>query len=162
MSELGEFYFPIKREQLLEISTDNRFVLNEELVADEETEATLQGRLDDLDMSFQNDVNSIYSQETFSHVYRLMISFGKCSQKLRLKILDLFAKYFGKFTSHFERFFENGIEFIQNNSKKWRNIFKLFIFTMEWLTENILLSYKNRAKEIKKGRRRPKGAAQGK
>ena len=34
MSNLGEFYFPIKREQLLEISTDNRFVLNEDLVAD--------------------------------------------------------------------------------------------------------------------------------
>ena len=77
MSDLGEFYFPIKREQLLEISTDNRFVLNEELVADEETEATLAGRLDDLEMALQNDINSIYSQDTFSHVYRLMISFSK-------------------------------------------------------------------------------------
>ena len=161
MSDLGEFYFPIKREQLLEISTDNRFVLNEELVADEETEATLAGRLDDLEMSFQNDVNSIYSQETFSHVYRLMTSFTKCSQKLKLKILDLFSKYFNTFTSNFEKFFDNGIEYLQNNSKKWRNTYKIYIFSMDWLTENILGFYKNKAKEIKKGRRRQKRLAPG-
>ena len=161
MSDLGEFYFPIKREQLLEISTDNRFVLNEDLVADEETEATLQGRLDDLEMSFQSDVNSIYSQDTFSHVYRLMTSFPKCSQKLKIKIVDIFSKYFTKFTTNFEKFFDNGIDFQQNNSKKWRNIFKIFLFSIEWLTENILLFYKNRAKEIKKGRRRQKGLAPG-
>ena len=161
MSDLGEFYFPIKREQLLEISTDNRFVLNEELVADEETEATLAGRLDDLEMALQNDINSIYSQDTFSHVYRLMISFSKCSQKLKLKILDIFVKYFTKFTSHFEKFFENGIEFIQNHSKHWRNTFKIYIFTIDWLSENILLFYKNKEKEIKKGRRRQKGLAPG-
>ena len=130
MSDLGEFYFPIKREQLLEISSDNRFVLNEDLVADEETEATLTGRLDDLDMSFQSDVNSIYSQDTFSHVYRLMSSFPKCSQKLKIKILDLFSKYFTKFTSNFEKFFDNGLDFQQNNSKKWRNIFKIFLFSL--------------------------------
>ena len=157
MSDLGEFYFPIKREQLLEISTDNRFVLNEELVADEETEATLSGRLDDLEMSFQNDINSIYSQDTFSHVYRLMISFSKCSQKLKLKILDIFSKYFSKFTSSFEKFFDNGIEYQQNNSKQWRNTYKIYIFSMDWLTENVLVFYKNKAKEIKKGRRRQKG-----
>ena len=159
MSDLGEFYFPIKREQLLELSSDNRFVLNEELVTDEETEATLSGRFDELEMSFQNDVNSIYGQETFSHVYRLMTSFAKCSQKLKIKILELFSKYFIKFTSNFEKFFDNGIDFQQNNSKKWRNIFKIFIFSIEWLTENIVLYYKNMAKEIKKGRRRQKGLA---
>ena len=161
MSDLGEFYFPIKREQLLEISSDNRFVLNEDLVADEETEATLTGRLDDLEMSFQSDVNSIYGQDTFSHVYRLMSSFPKCSQKLKIKILDLFSKYFTKFTSNFEKFFDNGLDFQQNNSKKWRNIFKIFLFSIEWLTENIVLFYKNKAKEIKKGRRRQKGLAPG-
>ena len=159
MSNLGEFYFPIKREQLLEISTDNRFVLNEDLVADEETEATLTGRLDDLEMSLQSDVNSIYSQDTFSHVYRLMISFSKCSQKLKLKILEIFSKFFVKFTSNFEKFFENGIDYQQNNSKEWRNIFKMYIFSIEWLTENILQFFKNKAKEIKKGRRRQKGLA---
>ena len=68
MSDLGEFYFPIKREQLLEISTDNRFVLSEDLVADEETEMSLGGRLDELEMAFSNEVTSIYSQDTFSHV----------------------------------------------------------------------------------------------
>ena len=162
MSDLGEFYFPIKREQLLEISTDNRFVLSEDLVADEETEATLAGRFDELEMSLQNDVTSIYGQDTFSHIYRLMTSFIKCSQKLKIKFLDLLSKYFTKFTSHFEKFFENGIDFQQNNSKKWRNVFKLYLFTIDWLTENILLFYKNRSKEIKKGRRRQKGLAQDK
>ena len=159
MSDLGEFYFPIKREQLLEISTDNRFVLNEELVADEETEATLTGRFDDLEMNFQSDVNCIYSQDTFAHVYRLMISFQKCSQKLKLKIIDLFSKYFTKFTANFEKFFDNGLDFQQNNSRKWRNIFKMYIFSIEWLTENIVVFFKNRTKEIKKGRRRQKGMA---
>ena len=108
-------------------------------------------------MSFQNDINSIYSQDTFSHVYRLMISFSKCSQKLKLKILDIFSKYFSKFTSSFEKFFDNGIEYQQNNSKQWRNTYKIYIFSMDWLTENVLVFYKNKAKEIKKGRRRQKG-----
>ena len=159
MSDLGEFYFPIKREQLLEISTDNRFVLNEELVADEETEATLSGRLDELEIALENDINSLYSQDTFSHLYRLMTSFSKCSQKLKIKILDILSKYFNKFTTNFEKFFENGIDYQQNNSKKWRNIYKIYLFSVDWLTENILNFYKNRAKEIKKGRRRQKGLA---
>ena len=159
MSDLGEFYFPIKREQLLEVSSDNRFVLNEDLVADEETEATLGTRFDDLEMNFQSDVNSIYSQDTFAHVYRLMISFSKCSTKLKLKILDLFTKYFTKFTANFEKFFENGLDFQQNNSRKWRNIFKMYIFSIEWLTENLVMFFKNRTKEIKKVRRRQKGMA---
>jgi len=84
MSDLGEFYFPIKREQLLEQSTDNRFVLNEDLVSDEETEMSLTGRLEELEMAFQSEVTSIYSQDTFSHVFRLMISFAKCSPKLKI------------------------------------------------------------------------------
>ena len=162
MSDLGEFYFPIKREQLLEISTDNRFVLNEELVADEETEATLSGRLDELEMSLENDVNSLYDQDTFAHLYRLMTSFSKCSQKLKIKILDILSKYFSKFTTNFEKFFENGIDYQQNNSKKWRNVYKIYLFSVDWLTENILHYYKNRAKEIKRGRRRQKGLAPGK
>ena len=160
MSDLGEFYFPIKREQLLEISTDNRFVLSEDLVADEETEMSLGGRLDELEMAFSSEVTSIYSQDTFSHVYRLMISFSKCSPKLKMKILEILSKYFSKFTKEFEKFFDNGLDFQQNNSKKWRNVFKIFIFSIEWLTENILLFFKNKAKDIKKGRRRQKGAAQ--
>ena len=159
MSDLGEFYFPIKREQLLEISTDNRFVLNEELVTDEETEATLSGRLDELEISLENDVNSLYDQDAFAHLYRLMTSFPKCSQKLKIKILDILSKYFSKFTTNFEKFFENGIDYQQNNSKKWRNAFKIYLFSVDWLTENILHYYKNRAKEIKKGRRRQKGLA---
>ena len=162
MSDLGEFYFPIKREQLLEISTDNRFVLNEELVADEETEATLSGRLDELEISLENDVNSLYDQDTFAHLYRLMTSFSKCSQKLKIKILDILSKYFSKFTTNFEKFFENGIDYQQNNSKKWRNVYKIYLFSVDWLTENILHYYKNRAKEIKRGRRRQKGLAPGK
>ena len=160
MSDLGEFYFPIKREQLLEISTDNRFILSEDLVADEETEMSLTGRLDELEMAFQSEVTSIYSQDTFSHVFRLMSSFAKCSSKLKMKILEILSKYFSKFASHFEKFFDNGLDFQQNNSKKWRNVFKIFVFSIEWLTENILIFYKNRAKEIKKGRRRQKGAVQ--
>ena len=160
MSDLGEFYFPIKREQLLEISTDNRFILSEDLVADEETEMSLTGRLDELEMAFQSEVTSIYSQDTFSHVFRLMSSFAKCSSKLKMKILEILSKYFSKFASHFEKFFDNGLDFQQNNSKKWRNVFKIFVFSIEWLTENILIYYKNRAKEIKKGRRRQKGAVQ--
>ncbi len=160
MSDLGEFYFPIKREQLLEISTDNRFILSEDLVADEETEMSLTGRLDELEMAFQSEVTSIYSQDTFSHVFRLMSSFAKCSSKLKMKILEILSKYFSKFASHFEKFFDNGLDFQQNNSKKWRNVFKIFVFSIEWLTENILSFYKNRAKEIKKGRRRQKGAVQ--
>ena len=161
MSELGEFYFPIKREQLLEISTDNRFVLNQDLVSDEETEATLEGRLDDLEVALQNDINSIYGQEAFSHAFRLMTSFTKCSQKLKLKILDIFSKYFRKFVIEFEKFFENGIDFVQNHSSNWRNTFKIYIFSIDWLSENVLLFYKNREKEIKKGRRRQKGLAPG-
>ena len=159
MSDLGEFYFPIKREQLLEISTDNRFVLNEELVTDEETESTLSGRLDELEISLENDVNSLYDQDAFAHLYRLMTSFPKCSQKLKIKILDTLSKYFSKFTTNFEKFFENGIDYQQNNSKKWRNAYKIYLFSVDWLTENILHYYKNRAKEIKKGRRRQKGLA---
>ena len=159
MSDLGEFYFPIKREQLLEQSTDNRFVLNEDLVSDEETEMSLTGRLEELEMAFQSEVTSIYSQDTFSHVFRLMISFAKCSPKLKMKILEILSKYFSKFTKEFEKFFDNGLDFQQNNSKKWRNVFKIFIFSIEWLTENILLFFKNKAKEIKKGRRRQKGQA---
>ena len=159
MSDLGEFYFPIKREQLLEISTDNRFVLNEDLVADEETEMSLGGRLDELEMAFSSEVTSIYSQDTFSHVFRLMASFSKCSPKLKMKILEILSKYFSKFTKEFEKFFDNGLDFQQNNSKKWRNVFKIFVFSIEWLTENILAFYKNKAKEIKKGRRRQKGQA---
>ena len=159
MSDLGEFYFPIKREQLLEISTDNRFVLNEDLVSDEETEMSLTGRLEELEMAFQSEVASIYSQDAFSHVYRLMISFSKCSPKLKMKILEILSKYFSKFTKEFEKFFDNGLDFQQNNSKKWRNVFKIFIFSVEWLTENILLFFKNKAKDIKKGRRRQKGQA---
>ena len=159
MSDLGEFYFPIKREQLLEISTDNRFVLNEELVADEETEATLSGRLDELEISLENDLNSLYEQDTFAHLYRLMTSFSKCSQKLKIKVLDILSKYFSKFTTNFEKFFENGIDYQQNNSKKWRNVYKIYLFSVDWCTENILHYYKNRAKEIKKGRRRQKGLA---
>ena len=131
MSDLGEFYFPIKREQLLEISTDNRFVLNEELVADEETEATLSGRLDELEISLENDVNSLYDQDTFAHLYRLMTSFSKCSQKLKIKILDILSKYFSKFTTNFEKFFENGIDYQQNNSKKWRNVYKIYLFSVD-------------------------------
>ena len=159
MSDLGEFYFPIKREQLLEQSTDNRFVLNEDLVSDEETEMSLTGRLEELEMAFQSEVASIYSQDTFSHIFRLMISFAKCSPKLKMKILEILSKYFSKFTKEFEKFFDNGLDFQQNNSKKWRNVFKIFIFSIEWLTENILLFFKNKAKEIKKGRRRQKGQA---
>jgi len=159
MSDLGEFYFPIKREQLLEISTDNRFVLNEELVTDEETESTLSGRLDELEISLENDVNSLYDQDAFAHLYRLMTSFPKCSQKLKIKILDTLSKYFSKFTTNFEKFFENGIDYQQNNSKKWRNAYKIYLFSVDWLTENILHYYKKREKKIKKGRRRQKGLA---
>ena len=159
MSDLGEFYFPIKREQLLEISTDNRFVLNEDLVSDEETEMSLGGRLEELEMALTSEVTSIYSQDTFSHVFRLMASFAKCSAKLKMKILDYLSKYFSKFTKEFEKFFDNGLDFQQNNSKKWRNVFKIYIFSIEWLTENILLFFKNKAKDIKKGRRRQKGQA---
>jgi len=159
LSDLGEFYFPIKREQLLEPANDSRFCLNQDLVADEETEATLCGRLDDLESYLRNDVTSLYNEDTFSHVYRLMSSFSKCSQKLRTKILDILSKYFTKFTVNLEKFFDNGIDFQQNNSKKWRNNFKMYLFSIDWLTENILAIYKNRAKEIKKGRRRQKGGA---
>ena len=88
-----------------------------------------------------------------------MISFSKCSQKLQLKIVDLFSKYFSKFTKNFEKFFDSGIDFQQNNAKKWRNLFKIYIFSMEWLTENVINFYKNKTKEIKKGRRRQKGVA---
>ena len=127
MSDLGEFYFPIKREQLLEISTDNRFVLSEDLVADEETEMSLGGRLDELEMAFSSEVTSIYSQDTFSHVYRLMISFSKCSPKLKMKILEILSKYFSKFTKEFEKFFDNGLDFQQNNSKNGE-MFSRFLY----------------------------------
>ena len=62
--------------------------INEELVAYEQTEATLAGRYDELELSLKNDVNAIYNEETFSHIYRLMMSYNKCSQKIKLKILD--------------------------------------------------------------------------
>ena len=159
MSELGEFYFPIKREQLLESSTDNRFVLTENLVADEETDATLTGRLDDLESSLETDTNLIYNPENFAHVYRLMNSFSKCNKKLKLKILDVFVKYFKKFEAGFENYFEQNLDYQQNYAKDWRNVFKLYIFSIDWLTENILTYHKTKAKEIKKGRRRKKGEA---
>ena len=157
LSDLGEFYFPIKREQLLEPANDSRFCLNQDLVADEETEAILSGRLEDLESYLKSDVTSLYNEDTFTHVYRLMSSFSKCSEKLRYKMLDIFTKYFTKFTLNFEKFFENGIDFQQNNSKKWRNNFKMYLFSIDWLTENILAVYKNRDKKKKKGRRRQKG-----
>jgi hypothetical protein len=57
-------------------------VLNEELVEDEETDITLRGRLDELEISLENDINSLYDQNTFTHLHRSMTSFSKCSQKL--------------------------------------------------------------------------------
>jgi len=79
-----------------------------------------------------------------------MMSYNRCPQKIKLKILDLFTKYFIRFSGNFEKFFEKCIDFMQNNSKKWRNSFKMYIFSIEWLIENILLLIKNRTKEIKK------------
>ena len=53
-----------------------------------------------------------------------------------MRILEILSKYFSKFTKEFEKFFDNGLDFQQNNSKKWRNVFKIFVFSIEWLTEN--------------------------
>ena len=60
-----------------------------------------------------------------------------------------------------EKFFDNGIDYLINNSKNWRNTYKIYIFSIDWLIENILTFYKNKAKEIKKGRRRQKGLPAG-
>ena len=55
-----------------------------------------------------------------------------------------------------EEYFEKPSDEQQLYQNTWRNAFKIYIYTIDWVVENILNSLKGQAKEIKKGRRKIK------
>ena len=153
----GEFYFPLKREQLLDESTDDRFVLDNDIIIDEETDDTLKNYLEDLSSQLEKNINELYDPKIYSLAYRLLSCYNKSSQNLKKKIMDFFTKYFKKFSKEFEEYFERPSDEQQLYQNTWRNAFKIYIYTIDWVVENILNSLKGQAKEIKKGRRKIKG-----
>ena len=153
----GEFYFPLKREQLLDESTDDRFVLDNDIIIDEETDDSIQNYLEDLSTQLERNINELYEPKNYSYVYRILSCYNKSSQNLKKKIMDFFTKYFKKFSKEFEEYFERPSDEQQLYQNTWRNTFKIYIYTIDWVVENILNSLKGQVKEIKKGRRKIKG-----
>ena len=153
----GEFYFPLKREQLLDESTDDRFVLDNDIIIDEETDYSLKNYLEDLSSELERNIDSLYNTKVYSIAYRILYNYNKSSQNIQKKIIENFAKCFKKFSKDFEEYFEKTTEQQQLYQNNWRNSFKIYIFTMDWVVENIINSLKGQVKEIKKGRRKPKG-----
>ena len=89
----GEFYFPLKREQLLDESTDDRFVLDNDIIIDEETDDSIQNYLEDLSTQLERNINELYEPKNYSYVYRILSCYNKSSQNLKKKIMDFFSKY---------------------------------------------------------------------
>ena len=81
----GEFYFPLKREQLLDESTDDRFVLDNDIIIDEETDDTLKNYLEDLSSQLEKNINELYDPKIYSFAYRLLSCYNKSSQNLKKK-----------------------------------------------------------------------------
>ena len=154
----GEFYFPLKREQLLDESTDDRFVLDNTIIIDEETDDSLKNYLDDLSSELDRNIDSLYNSKVYLNVYRILYNYNRSSQNLKKKIIESFSRFFKKFSKEFEEFFEKSTEQQQLYQNTWRNSFKVYIFTMDWVVENIINSLKGQVKEIKKGRRKVKGS----
>ena len=82
----GEFYFPLKREQLLDESTDDRFVLDNTIIIDEETDDSLKNYLDDLSSELDRNIDSLYNSKVYLNVYRILYNYNRSSPNLKKKI----------------------------------------------------------------------------
>ena len=152
----GEFYFPLKREQLLEVSTDSRFVLNNEMILDDVSEESLLNDLKYVIDEIKNDFTLIYNKENFGTIYKILNLYLKNSRNYKINVITNLSKIFDNFSRNFENFFDKKIEYISSHSDRYRNVFKLYIFMIDWLVENILNDFKNQTKEIKNIRRKIK------
>lgn len=152
----GEFYFPLKREQLLEVSTDSRFVLNNEMILDDVSEESLLNDLKFVIDDIKNDFTLIYNKENFGTIYKILNLYLKNSRNYKINVLTNLSKIFDNFSRNFENFFDKKIEYISSHSDRYRNVLKLYIFMIDWLVENILNDFKNQTKEIRNIRRKIK------
>ena len=153
-----EFYFPLKREQLLEKPSDDRFFIEDRLFLEEgdEAEDSVESLLSDLSEELNHDILSINNQKIFSSIYTLFSSFSAIPQGLQSKITDAFVKHLRAFAKKLDEHYEESNNQQQGNTAIWRNCLKMYIFCTEWLVELILFGLKSQQKEIKKGRRKIK------
>ena len=89
-----EFYFPLKREQLLEKPSDDRFYLEDRLFLEEDGSAddTIHSLLSDISSELNKNVLSLYESKIFSSYFTLLSSYSKLDASLRAKISENFTK----------------------------------------------------------------------
>ncbi len=158
-----EFYFPLKREQLLEKPSDDRFYLEDRLFLEEDGSAddTIHSLLSDISSELNKNVLSLYESKIFSSYFTLLSSYSKLDASLRAKISENFTKNLKHFAKKLEEHSDDSAINQSGNVNIWRNNLKMYIFFTEWLCEEILNGLKFQQKEIKKGRRKIKQGVSG-
>ncbi|MCQ2817641.1 MAG: hypothetical protein MJ252_10285 [archaeon] len=142
--------------------SDDRFYMTEDIIKIEDSNNPsdqFQNVLESIINELEKDTTNLYTEpKVFSYFYSLFDSFKIVNDETKLKLLESFSNIFEKFTKDLEEFTELNSNDQQKQNNIMRNTMKVYIFFCNWIIEAVLEHFKTRIKDIKKGRRKVKGA----